>query len=59
MRTKTMDLSIVTFAVLGVQNWLITWYQEGGRLSGSQLADQFAEIFLHGLSANSKEHSSG
>ena len=56
---KPMDLSIVTFALLGVQNWLITWYQEGGRLSGEQLADQFAEIFLHGLSANSKEPSSG
>ena len=54
-----MDLSIVTFALLGVQNWLITWYQEGGRLSGSQLANQFAEIFLHGLSANYKEPSSG
>ena len=56
---KPMDISIVTFALLGVQNWLITWYQEGGRLSGEQLADQFAEIFLHGLSTNSKEPSSG
>jgi AcrR family transcriptional regulator len=51
---RPMDLSIVTFALLGVQNWLITWYREGGRMSGSQLADQFAEIFLHGMSTNSR-----
>jgi len=50
---RPMDHSVVTFALLGVQNWLITWYREGGRLSGSQLADQFAMIFLHGLSTNS------
>jgi AcrR family transcriptional regulator len=52
---RPMDLSIVTFALLGVQNWLITWYREGGRMSGSELADQFADIFLHGLSKNSRE----
>ncbi len=52
---RPIDLSIVIFALLGVQNWLITWYREGGRFSGSQLADQFADIFLHGLSTNSRE----
>ena len=51
---RPMDPSVVAFALLGVQNWLITWYREGGRLRGSQLADQFAEIFLHGLSTNSR-----
>lgn len=48
---RSMDPSVATFALLGVQNWLITWYREGGRLSASQLAEQFAEIFLSGLSA--------
>ena len=52
---RPMDPSVVAFALLGVQNWLITWYREGGRFSGSQLADQFADIFLHGLSTNSRE----
>jgi AcrR family transcriptional regulator len=52
---RPMDLSIVTFALLGVQNWLITWYRDGGRMSGSELADQFADIFLHGLSMNSNQ----
>lgn len=52
---RPLDLSIVTFALLGVQNWLITWYRESGRLSGSELAEQFADIFLHGLSMNSRD----
>jgi hypothetical protein len=30
---------------------LITWYREGGRLSPAQLADQFVDLFLRGLSA--------
>ncbi|MFQ5943489.1 MAG: TetR/AcrR family transcriptional regulator [Anaerolineales bacterium] len=49
---RPMDPSVVTFALLGVQNWLITWYREGGRLNGTELADRFAELFLNGLSAS-------
>jgi AcrR family transcriptional regulator len=52
---RPMDPTVVTFALLGVQNWLITWYREGGQLSGPQLAEQFAEIFLYGMSTNSRE----
>jgi AcrR family transcriptional regulator len=51
---RPMDPAVVTFALLGVQNWLITWYREGGQMSGPQFADQFAEIFLHGMSTNSR-----
>jgi hypothetical protein len=49
-----MDESVVTFALLGVQNWLITWYQEGGRYQPDQLAAQFAQLFLTGLARESK-----
>ncbi len=50
---RTTDETVVTFALLGVQNWLVTWYQDGGRLRPRQLADQFSALFLNGLSANS------
>ncbi|MEK6588193.1 MAG: TetR/AcrR family transcriptional regulator [Chloroflexota bacterium] len=53
-RFKPMDVAVVTFALLGVQNWLITWYREGGRLRPAKLADQFAELFLAGLERSSK-----
>ncbi len=49
-----MDESVVTFALLGVQNWLITWYQKGGRYQPDQLAKQFTQLFLTGLARNSK-----
>ncbi len=43
------DDVITTFAILGVLNWMITWYQPGGRLSSQEIANQFADIFLTGL----------
>jgi hypothetical protein len=45
---------MVAFALLGVQNWIITWYRADGRLTPSEIADQFAELFLAGLRANGK-----
>jgi AcrR family transcriptional regulator len=48
---RPVDESVVSFALLGVQNWLITWYREGGRFRPEQLADQFIELFLRGLRA--------
>jgi AcrR family transcriptional regulator len=44
-----MDETVVAFALLGVQNWLITWYRPDGRLSTPDFADQFADLFLDGL----------
>lgn len=46
---NTMDVSVSAFALLGVQNWLITWYKEGGRYKARELADQFCDLFLEGL----------
>ncbi|MGB2897545.1 MAG: TetR/AcrR family transcriptional regulator [Anaerolineales bacterium] len=43
------DEVITTFAILGVLNWMITWYQPGGRLSAQEIANQFGDIFLKGL----------
>ncbi|HUS85503.1 MAG TPA: TetR/AcrR family transcriptional regulator [Anaerolineales bacterium] len=43
------DEVIATFALLGVLNWMITWYQPGGRLSAQEIANQFGDIFLNGL----------
>lgn len=45
----TVDEVTTTFALLGVQNWLITWFRPGGRLTVEQLADRFADLFLDGL----------
>jgi AcrR family transcriptional regulator len=46
---RQVDISITTFAIIGVQNWMITWYKEGGRLTSLELSDHFSELFLEGL----------
>jgi AcrR family transcriptional regulator len=51
---RDVDERMVAFALLGVQNWIITWYRADGRLTPSEIADQFAELFLSGLRANGK-----
>lgn len=49
---RPVDEAVLSFALLGVQNWLITWYREGGRYTPEQLADQFIELFQRGLQAD-------
>ena len=48
---RKVDESIVVFALLGVQNWMITWYRTNGRLSPDEIAHLFADLFLDGLRA--------
>ena len=43
------DETSAVFALLGVQNWMITWYRPDGRLSVEAMADSFADLFLEGL----------
>lgn len=56
---RAVDEAVITFALLGVQNWLITWYRAGGRYKPARLADQFADIFLNGLVVNGRADSGG
>jgi len=43
------DPRLAIKAVLGVANWTIMWYQEGGSLSATEIADQTADLLLNGL----------
>jgi hypothetical protein len=46
---RSMDRSLATFALLGVLNWMITWYRPNGRMPAEAIADQFADLILEGL----------
>jgi hypothetical protein len=37
-------------ALLGVMNWTINWYRPEGKLSAESIADQFADLFMAGIS---------
>jgi AcrR family transcriptional regulator len=49
---RPVDITVTTFAILGIQNWMITWFKSGGRLSASELAEYFSDLFLRGLQAD-------
>jgi TetR/AcrR family transcriptional regulator, cholesterol catabolism regulator len=46
---RPIDPILTSFALLGVQNWMVTWFQKEGRLSAARAADSFADLFLQGL----------
>jgi len=43
------DEVIATFALMGALNWMVTWYQPGGRLSPQEIANEFGDTFIKGL----------
>jgi AcrR family transcriptional regulator len=49
---RRVDPVLTSFALLGVQNWMITWFRDGGRLTAAQAAEGFADLFLKGLVAS-------
>ncbi len=36
-------------ALLGVMNWVITWYSPDGKFTPEQISRQYADLFLNGL----------
>jgi TetR/AcrR family transcriptional regulator, cholesterol catabolism regulator len=49
---RRVDPVLTSFALLGVQNWMITWFRDDGRLTAAQAAEGFADLFLKGLVAS-------
>jgi AcrR family transcriptional regulator len=50
------DEKLAALAILGVQNWMVTWYQPGGPMSADALAEFFSALFLRGLRSNHASH---
>jgi TetR/AcrR family transcriptional regulator, cholesterol catabolism regulator len=47
-----LDARLAMFAILGAVNWTHRWFVPGGRLSGAQVGQMFAELFLNGVRAD-------
>jgi AcrR family transcriptional regulator len=45
----SVDVAIAAHGLLGMVNWMTRWYRPHGRLTPTQIADQFADMFLNGL----------
>lgn len=46
---RRVDPTVAAFAMLGMVNWIYQWHRPAGRLSGAELADAFADLFLKGI----------
>jgi TetR/AcrR family transcriptional regulator, cholesterol catabolism regulator len=46
---RQVDVPVVVKTMLGANNWVSVWYDETGRLTGEQIADQIADMFVRAL----------
>jgi TetR/AcrR family transcriptional regulator, cholesterol catabolism regulator len=47
---STLEPDIATLGLIGMCNWMCQWYRPDGRLASSEIARQFADMVLDGLS---------
>jgi AcrR family transcriptional regulator len=52
-RAKPIDLTVATYALFGMMNWIYNWYDPRGKLKVSELVDNVTRLFLHGFVAGS------
>jgi AcrR family transcriptional regulator len=48
---RELDARLITYALLGMTNWVHRWYNPEGRLSAEEIAAVFSDLLLHGLTA--------
>lgn len=44
-----IDLTVATYALFGMMNWIYNWYDPRGKLSVNQLVDNITRLFLNGF----------
>jgi AcrR family transcriptional regulator len=47
--TELPQRSVLAYALFGMMNWIYTWYDPAGPVPPTALAEQFTQLFLHGL----------
>jgi len=52
---RRVDLTVATYALFGMMNWIYNWYDPRGKLSVSQLVDNITRLFLNGFLASEIE----
>jgi TetR/AcrR family transcriptional regulator, cholesterol catabolism regulator len=46
---EDVDLTVATFALFGMMNWIYNWYDPTGKLSVKELIDNLTRLFLNGF----------
>ena len=52
---QPVDLTVATYALFGMMNWIYNWYDPRGKLSINQLVDNITRLFLNVFLAASAE----
>lgn len=48
---RQIDLTVATYALFGMMNWIYNWYDPRGKLKVSELVDNVTRLFLNGFVA--------
>ena len=51
-----IDLTVATYALFGMMNWIYNWYDPQGKLKVSELVDNITRLFVNGFVAGFKAH---
>jgi TetR/AcrR family transcriptional regulator, cholesterol catabolism regulator len=54
-KSARIDLTVATYALFGMMNWIYNWYDPRGKLSVKQLVDNITQLFLNGFLSTSLE----
>ena len=50
---RPVDLTVATYALFGMMNWIYNWYDPRGKLSVANLIDNITRLFLNGFLSSS------
>jgi AcrR family transcriptional regulator len=53
---QPIDLTVATYALFGMMNWIYNWYDPHGKLTVSDLAGNVMKLFLNGFLAEGMRH---
>jgi len=48
---RKIDLTVATYALFGMMNWIYNWYDPHGKLSVNELVDNITRLYLSGFLA--------
>ena len=51
---RQIDLTVATYALFGMMNWIYNWYDPRGKLSVAELVENVTRLFLNGFLAGSQ-----
>jgi hypothetical protein len=49
--SQKVDLTVATYALFGMMNWIYNWYDPRGKLSVNDLVNNLTRLFLSGFLA--------